>query len=183
MVDQTLVGQRLRKRRGELNLSLRALARSTQLTAAFLSQIERGISNPSLNSLRRIANSLNVPMLYFLAERPNPAPLVRLSERAQIDLEESNVRYEMLTPDLSHSFVSVIGKLKPGNENIVRPLATETEEMIHVLQGVLKVGLGEEDYTLNSGDSITFYGKDLTRMLCGSDKEVTWISVITPPVF
>lgn len=182
-MDHALIGQRLRKRRGELNLSLRALARSTQLTAAFLSQIERGVSNPSLNSLRRIAVSLNVPMLYFLAERPNLSPLVRSTERAQIDLEESNVRYEMLTPDLSHSFVSVIGRLKPGKENIVRPLVSETEEMIHVISGVLNVGLGEEDFLLHSGDSITFNGKDLTRMLCGSDQEVVWISVITPPVF
>ncbi len=183
MMDHSLLGQRLKKRRGELNLSLRSLAYSTQLTAAFLSQIERGISNPSLNSLRRIADSLNVPMLYFLAERPNPSPLVRSHERSQIDLEESNVSYEMLTPDLSHSFVSVLGRLKPGKENIVRPLNSETEEMIHVISGVLQVGLGEEDYTLASGDSITFRGKDLSRMICGSNQEVTWISVITPPVF
>ncbi len=179
----SLIGQRLKKRRGELNLSLRSLAGLTQLTAAFLSQIERGISNPSLNSLRRIADSLNVPMLYFLAERPSPSPLVRCQERSQINLDESNVSYEMLTPDLSHKFVSVLGRLKPGNENIARPLKGETEEMIHVLSGALLVGLGEEDFILNIGDSITFNGKNLTRMVCKSSEEVTWISFITPPVF
>ena len=67
-MENSLIGQRLKKRRTELNLSLRDLASTTQLTAAFLSQVERGISNPSLNSLRRISTSLNVPMLYFMAE-------------------------------------------------------------------------------------------------------------------
>jgi transcriptional regulator with XRE-family HTH domain len=182
-MENLLIGLRLKKRRSELNLSLRDLAGTTQLTAAFLSQIERGVSNPSLNSLRRISNSLKVPMLYFLSEGSNRSPVVRASERSRIELEESNVSYEMLTPDLSGDFVSVIGTLKPGNENIVRSLDSDTEEMIHIISGSLIVGLGEQDYVLQPGDSITFRGKNLTKMVCGSEQTVRWISVITPPVF
>lgn len=65
MVD-SLVGQKLKQRRDELNLSLRALAAQTDLSAAFLSQIECGKSNPSLQSLQRIAKTLGVPLHYFL---------------------------------------------------------------------------------------------------------------------
>jgi transcriptional regulator with XRE-family HTH domain len=65
MVD-TVIGQKLKKRRSELNLSLRTLAVQTGLSAAFLSQIELGKSNPSLNSLQRIASSLHVSINYFL---------------------------------------------------------------------------------------------------------------------
>ncbi len=182
-MDQTLIGQRLKKRRSELNLSLRALAGQTELTAAFLSQVERGVSNPSLNTLRRIADFLNVPMLYFLDERPNPSPVVRVQERSQIELDEFAVSYEMLSPDLSGSFVTIQGYLKPGNENIVRPLSIETEEMVLVLNGKLLVGIGNEEFTLNVGDSITFHGKELRKMICASNQAVRWISVITPPVF
>ena len=64
-----LVGQKLKLRRDELNLSLRALACLTGLSAAFLSQIERGESNPSLQSLGRIASSLKVPLHYFLSTK------------------------------------------------------------------------------------------------------------------
>lgn len=67
-----LVGQKLKLRRGELNLSLRALASQTGLSAAFLSQIERGKSNPSLQSLGRIASSLKVPLHYFLSTKTEP---------------------------------------------------------------------------------------------------------------
>ena len=182
-MDHTLIGQRLKKRRTELNLSLRALASQTDLTAAFLSQVERGVSNPSLNTLRRIADCMKVPMLYFLAERPNPSPVVRVQERSQIELDDSAVTYEMLSPDLSGSFVTIQGFLKPGNENIVRPLSIDTEEMVLVLNGRLLVGIGNEEFTLDSGDCITFQGKELKKMICGSEKAVRWISVITPPVF
>jgi transcriptional regulator with XRE-family HTH domain len=65
MVD-ALIGQKLKKRRNELNLTLRALAVQTGLSAAFLSQIELGKSNPSLNSLQRIASCLHISINYFL---------------------------------------------------------------------------------------------------------------------
>ncbi|PKO07248.1 MAG: hypothetical protein CVU41_02905 [Chloroflexi bacterium HGW-Chloroflexi-3] len=68
MVD-SLVGQKLKQRRDELNLSLRALAAQTGLSAVFLSQIERGKSNPSLNSLQRIAKTLGVPLHFFLTNQ------------------------------------------------------------------------------------------------------------------
>lgn len=68
MVD-SLIGQKLKQRRDELNLSLRALAAQTGLSAAFLSQIECGKSNPSLNSLQRIAKRLGVPLHFFLTSQ------------------------------------------------------------------------------------------------------------------
>lgn len=71
MVD-SLVGQKLKQRRDELKLSLRALAAQTDLSAAFLSQIERGKSNPSLNSLQRIAKTLEVPLHFFLTIPNDP---------------------------------------------------------------------------------------------------------------
>jgi transcriptional regulator with XRE-family HTH domain len=183
MSTNLLLGERLKKRRSEIGLSLRELARRTELTAAFLSQVERGISNPSLNSLRRIANALNVPMLYFLADKDDRSPVVRANNRPQIDLDESNITYEMLSPDLSGKFEAIQGRLKPGNDNIVRKLSVDTEEMILVLQGSLLVGLSDQDYILHPGDTITFQGKDIVKLICASDQEVQWISVITPPVF
>jgi transcriptional regulator with XRE-family HTH domain len=78
----TLVGHKLKQRRNELKLSLRALAAETGLSAAFLSQVERGKSNPSLNSLQRIAQSLHVSLHYFLATKTN-------DKKNQSELSES----------------------------------------------------------------------------------------------
>ncbi len=68
----SFVGQKLKQRRGELNLSLRAVSAQTGLSAAFLSQIERGKSNPSLKSLQNIANALGVTLNYFLTTYSQP---------------------------------------------------------------------------------------------------------------
>jgi len=79
----TLVGQKLKHRRNELNLSLRALAEKTDLSAAFLSQIECGKSNPSLNSLQRIAEALHVSLSYFLSTNTTV-------DKNQFDLNKGN---------------------------------------------------------------------------------------------
>jgi len=183
MSDNLLLGRRLNKRRTELNLSLRDLAEKTDLTASFLSQLERGIVNSSLKSLQKIADALGVQLLYFLAENPSQSPVVRADSRSQLDLDDRRVSYELLTPDLTGKFEAVIGHIQSSADNIARPLNIETEEFIFVLEGSLVVGLKDQEYTLDQGDSIYFNGADLIKLMSTCECETRWISVITPPVF
>lgn len=181
--ESATIGLKIRKRRIDYNLSLRDLAASANLTASFISQVERGITNPSLNSLRKIAESLDVPLFYFLSDNAKKSPVMRRNARPRLEFEGLTVTYEMLTSDLSHKMEAVIGSLESGTGNVVRPLKTPTEEIILVLSGTLKVGLQGEAYILNEGDSIYFEGSQIIELSCAGDKKAVWISVITPPVF
>lgn len=181
--ENATIGRKIRKRRGDFGLSLRDLAKKTNLTASFLSQIERGIISPSLNSLRRITEALEVPLLFLLTDTSKSSPVVRMDARPHIDLEHSAVSYQMLTPDLQHKMEVICGTLEPGFGNVVRPLRVPTEELIMVLSGSLLVGIDEGKFTLNAGDTIYFEGQRLKELSCASDEKAVWISVITPPVF
>ncbi len=199
-------GNHLRKLRKERGFSLREVARRTDLTASFLSQVEHGISSVSLDSLARMAEALDVPLMYFLEEQqddienlsthldPEPcedidrtrqySPVVRAGCRPRLIIPPSGVEYQLLVPHLSQKLEAVIGRLSPGSSNIARRLRQETEEFIYILSGELLVGLGDTEYTLKPGDSISFPGEQLTKLACASiDRDVSWISVITPPVF
>ena len=68
------LGDRVRERRQQLGLSLRDLAERSELTASFLSQVERGVTSPSIDSLRRVANALDVPVFHFLLEPDRETP-------------------------------------------------------------------------------------------------------------
>ena len=95
------IGSRIRARRQELDLSLRELAERVSLTASFLSQIERDLTSPSIESLRKISDALEVPIFYFLLESDDRCPVVRRDERTTLTLPNSNLTYELLTPDLN----------------------------------------------------------------------------------
>jgi transcriptional regulator with XRE-family HTH domain len=181
--ENTNIGAKIRKRRIDFGYSLREMAAKASLTASFISQVERGITNPSLKSLRRIADTLEVPLLFFLSDTITKSPVVRRNSRPRLELESLTVTYEMLVPDLSRKMEAICGSLEPGTGNIVRPLTVPTEEFILVLSGALRVGIKEEVFILDEGDSIYFEGSQIKELSCASEKKVVWVSVITPPVF
>jgi transcriptional regulator with XRE-family HTH domain len=177
------IGYRLRTRRQELGLSLRELAERVGLTASFLSQIERDLTSPSLESLRKISNALEVPIFFFLIETEDKSPVVRCSQRVELRLPDSNLTYKLLTPDLNRKLEAFLAEREPGEEKITIPLRQHTEEFIYVLQGQLEIELSEEVYLLGPGDSVTFEGPMLQRLVARGDETLRFISVITPPIF
>lgn len=161
------IGARMRDRRLALGFSLRDLAARTDLTASFLSQVERGEANTSIDSLRRISEALDVSMLHFLREVHEHDPVVRSHQRSILSLPNSNLTYELLTSGLTHKLQVFIGKVGEGTENFARRLREPTEEVIFVLTGVLTVGLDSGNYTLLAGDSICFEGYQLKSLSTG----------------
>ena len=60
------LGEFIRARRRHANLSLRDLAALTQVSNAYLSQLERGRHEPSLSVLKAIADALEIPVAALL---------------------------------------------------------------------------------------------------------------------
>ena len=55
-----LLGQRIRELRKQKNETLKETSRGTQLSVSYLSDIERGRTNPSLHTLETLANHFGV---------------------------------------------------------------------------------------------------------------------------
>lgn len=177
------IGQRVKGWRTANDLSLRKLAQMTGLTASFLSQVERGQANPSIGTLRRIADALEISILSFFVEPPNEDPVVHENARPKVTFPGVGLSYEMLTPKSARRIEALIGRISAGVEGFVRPLREPTEECILVLSGALAIELETGLYTLNPGDSICFDGVLLRSLRNASDGETVWISMLTPPVF
>lgn len=204
------IGSRLKEKRLLEGCSIRELARRSGLTASFISQVENGKTNLSLASLRKVSDALGVQMLFFLTEAHIPAqggeaaqpgtpllisaepgglidrssPLIKRDMRARLFLPESGITYELLTSRLDHKMEAFMGRMAPGTGNVAGRLRITTEEFIFCLSGVLKVGVRDQVYLLEEGDSIYFDGPSLTMLASGTETaETVWLSVITPPAF
>lgn len=97
------LGEKIAEVRKKQNLSIRDLAKLADVTPSLLSQIERGLANPSVNSLKSIASSLNVPLFtFFVSEVDKKNLIVRHDNRKKVILPGSKeVVYEILIPDSS----------------------------------------------------------------------------------
>ena len=153
-----MLGTKLRARRKELGLSLRELGAKANLSAAFLSQVERGITNPSLDSLRR------------------------KDQRVKVTLPGNPTVFELLTPDLSRKLEVFLGTVPPGSGSYVSQPNQPTEECMLVLQGKLEIQIDDQVYILNAGDSIYFDGMSLRSFAPVGSEPLVFLSAITPPM-
>ncbi len=183
--DEVLrLGAHIKGKRNDLGMSLRDLAAATGLSATFLSNLERGIANPTLDSLRKVSNALNTPILYMANTIRETSPVVHKAQRRQLNLSAGHLRYEILTPTLNKKMVLFEAKVCSEDGNIVvGPLAEPTEECLVMLSGRISVCLSGQSYELEAGDSIYFEGRSLESITVVGDGEATYISAITPPVF
>jgi transcriptional regulator with XRE-family HTH domain len=177
------LGERIKQRRAELKLSLRDLAEQSNLTASYLSQVERNISMPSIESLRKISGALDIPMFYFFLEPDPPSPVVRRTERRKLIIPNTNVTYELLTPSLNHKMEVILVQAEPGNGDVPLIPQINTEECIFVLEGNLEIEVSDEIYQLESGDAIYFEGVLLKRLTPIGDSIARYLSIVTPPIF
>jgi transcriptional regulator with XRE-family HTH domain len=207
------IGQRIHVLRLQQGFSLREMAEQSGLTASFLSQVERGRVNSSIESLRRITNSLGVSMVQLLESRAsdgvseqahaddaphhtNPVTsssrrangksspvVIRADNRPKLLLPHAGVTIEMLTSSRAHAVEVFISKLAPGTEIMAQPLREPTEQFIYVLSGSLHIELSRIHSVLECGDAITFDGTTVKRFVCVGNQATTWLCMITPPVF
>lgn len=178
-----MIGQKIRKKRVEKGMSLRQLAEKTDLTPSFLSQVERDLAEPSITSLRKISEALDVPIFYFLLNSEEHNPVVRASERKILNFPRSHLTFELLSPDLNRKMEVITAKLSPGACTCEEPLGHQGEECTVVIEGKMLIIIGEEEYVLEPGDSVYYYASIPHKIVSIGDKPLVFISSITPPAF
>ncbi len=181
MVVSQVVGERIRRRRQEQDLTLRDLAERIGMTAGYLSRVENQQITPSLDALQTIAMALHVPMFHFL-DNAVSEPVVRAGARRQLSFPDSHLAYELLTPTGTGQMMAVLIRLAPGARRATPPLTQPNEQMLFVLEGRLTINLDGVTYTLNRHDSIYYNGNLLREFACEGDQDAVVICTIVPPV-
>lgn len=159
--DDLRLGMRVRARRLERNLSLHQLAMLSGLSTGMLSQIERGLSSPSLRSLRLIAVALSVPISWFFAapELPEETPLpyiVRRANRRLLRLTPTGVMKELLSPSSPLLLEMYELLLQPGGSSGPEFYSHLGEKAGLVMSGSMRLWLEEKPHILEEGDSFQF---------------------------
>jgi transcriptional regulator with XRE-family HTH domain len=183
---QGSLGNAIRTYRKRKEMTLLALAKRAGFSISYLSQIERNLLTPSIDSLRRLAEVLGVPAGQLMLRDSNQAnssvAVVRRAERKQLAFPGSNIHYELLTPDMRRRASLLWVEAPPGSES--GPLFShEGEDGVVVLKGKIEVEVGNVWHQLEAGDSIYFNAKIPHRWRnSGSvSAEAVWLS--TPPSF
>lgn len=155
------IGLRIRVLRKERKLSLERLAEESGLSVGMLSQLERGLTTPSVRSLRVLGSALGVPISWFFAaaHAEDPADsgyIVRRGGRGALTLTPSGVYKELLTPERPGLIEIYELLLKPGGTSGPEFYSHKGEKAGLVVSGSLRLWIDEQPHLLNEGDSFRF---------------------------
>ncbi len=149
------LGDALRSRRKELGLTMQSVADAAGLSVGFISQVERGITSPSLASLASLADVLQTEINSFLQTQPAPGQTTHKISRLAYSVAGADVSYERLSTTFPGSKVhSVIVHEPPGHR--AEPISHRGEEMFYIIDGEITVEIEGEVEILTKGDSIHF---------------------------
>lgn len=185
-IDDT-VGREIKFLRKARDKKLVQLSKETGLSQGYLSQIERGISSPSIKALHSISRALGVTISWFF---PGVVPedgdvrdiVVRADKRRKLSYS-SGITDELLSPDLGGELELLRCIFQPGSVSGDESYTHQGEEAGIVVTGVLHLWIGDEHIILNEGDSFSFSSSVPHRYANPSDSETIVIWAITPPTY
>jgi len=183
------VGGQLRHWRKAAGLFLSDVAGATELSPGYISQVERGLANPSLETLKRLADAVgqSVGGLFVDAE-PGPRAsdriwITRSGQRKRITYAGSQLSNELISPDVQHQFEAILVDAASGSTSGDHPHSHLGEECGFIMQGCMRFWVGDQETDLYAGDSIYLDSTVPHRWIAIGDDDLHALWVITPPTF
>lgn len=180
----TLFGARIRHRRKSLGMSLKELAEGAGISISLLSQIERGISSPSLRVLAGLADALNLALGSLFDDGTflppvNEKIVVRADERKKFTFWGTNISKELLTPQMDESPLDIfLVILEPGGTSGNQLYSHCGEEGGLVLEGSIAINIDGTEHLLDEGDGFRFAStrQHSFRNTSPSTSRVLWVN-------
>jgi DNA-binding XRE family transcriptional regulator len=152
-LDQTIatVGPRLRTLRKERETTLTDLAAGTGISVSTLSRLESGERRPTLELLLRLAQAYGVTLDELVDAPPTGDPRINLRPVKAHGMT-------MLPLSRRAGGIQAYKLVLPGRKRrqAPRPQSHEGYEWLYVLDGNLRVVLGEHDLVLAPGEAAEF---------------------------
>lgn len=177
------IGARIKQYRLSKGLTLKDIEVKAKVSATHVSEIERGMTSPTVGALAKIAEAMGTDVAYFVEKRNlSKISVVRKRERRHMNYKEWGATYHSLTMDMPNPKISFLEvELEPGIKRPEETSVHDGEEFALVTKGVMEIIIGEEKYILKEGDSIHYKANKHHAMRNIGDARCKAIWVTMPP--
>ncbi|WP_437879653.1 helix-turn-helix domain-containing protein [Pseudomonas sp. LRF_L74] len=170
----------VRDLRKHKNVTLGELAERIGRSVGFLSQVERGLSRPTVADLTAISEALGVPTTYFYNDsKPRALPWVTRPDERRTLYYAAGVTDVLVSPGMSAGFSMLESILDPGASSGDGHLDDSSEQGGFVLEGELTVWYGDaaEPVILGPRDSFQLppHAQFRYANLTASQTRVLWV--------
>jgi transcriptional regulator with XRE-family HTH domain len=151
------LGARLRARRKAIGKTMQQVADEASLTIGFISQIERGISTPSLASLYNVAKALDASVDMFVSRKPERTHSVvsHAGRRQTYKIDGTSRFYEFLERGFPEAKLNAcLSHVPPGHASEM--MSHEGEDFVYLVAGEMLYEVDGVAYELKAGDTLHF---------------------------
>jgi transcriptional regulator with XRE-family HTH domain len=182
------LGDKIRRLRKKLGMTQKELAEQVNLTPSFISQLEKNLISPSLDSLFKLSEKLNTQPIYFLMDGQNELGqkmIIRPDERQDIhfqDLKTADVNLQLLVSDvLNRRMEPYLLTMREGATVNGHFYNHKGDEFAYVMKGELEVEIQDQKHMLRQGDSIYIELTVPSRWVNIGKGEAFILWVLSPP--
>lgn len=152
------LGERIRKRRQMMSMTLQELGKACGVSASYLSQVERDNAVPTLGTLAEIAAALDVAIDHFVATPRQVDSVTRADLRPRFSVAGHSVVYEQIGADFpGHELTSFVLNVPPFY--VSETVRHSGEEIVFVLEGEIVQIVDGQAFRLRAGDSMHYLGQ------------------------
>jgi transcriptional regulator with XRE-family HTH domain len=182
------LGDKVRALRKKYGLTQKELAEQVGLTPSFISQLEKNLISPSLDSLLKLSEKLNTQPIYFLMDRqdgPLQKMVINPAERRNTQLQgmkSTDVKLQLLISDtLNRRMEPYLLTLKRGARINGHFFSHRGDEFAFVMEGELEAEIQGEKKIIREGDSIYIGPTAPARWVNVGKGEAVLLWVLSPP--
>lgn len=152
-----IVAENLKRLRMERNLSLGQLSTICEVSKVMLSQIEKGETNPTINTVWKIANGLKVPYTTLMDQKFHDTSVIK---KTDITVQSGDYNHYRIYCYYSNSplrnFELFQIELDAGHSYTSIGHSEKSQEYIMVIEGELTLSVNNQSYQLHPNDAIDF---------------------------
>jgi transcriptional regulator with XRE-family HTH domain len=178
------VGRRLRELRERSGASQREIARRSGQSPGTISAIELDKVSPSVETLKRLLDCLDVSLADFFSLDPGEPSSAFFGPEQMLDVSLGPIHYRQLGRGMKQAnmrFMRVTAY--PGSDTGSVSNPAEVEEVGFILSGRIEATIGTETRVLTPGDGYMAKGAQLQRFRNPFDDKCEYIFVCSPPGF
>jgi transcriptional regulator with XRE-family HTH domain len=182
------LGDKIKTLRKKIGMTQKELAQQVGLTPSFISQLEKNLISPSIDSLLKLSERLNTQPIYFLTDGesgPLQKTVIKPAERQDVQfpaLKRSDVKLELLVSDvLNRRMEPYLITIKEGATLDRHFYRHKGDEFIYVVQGELEVEIQDEKHVVKEGYSLYIESTFPSRWANTGKGNAVIVWVLSPP--
>jgi transcriptional regulator with XRE-family HTH domain/KaiC/GvpD/RAD55 family RecA-like ATPase len=182
------LGEKIKTLRKKIGMTQKELAEQVGLTPSFISQLEKNLISPSLDSLLKLSEKLNTQPIYFLTDsesKPLQKILIKPSERQDIQLPTlrgTDIKMQLLVSDvLNRRMEPYLLTMKVGATVGRHFYSHKGDEFAYVIEGELEIEIQDEKQVLRQGDSLYIESTFPSKWANTGKGDAVILWVLSPP--